>query len=84
MHLKKPLDVSYGAQNMFTTETTVIEENFIIEFYEGFLSGMNSVHNNYYEDRTFTFEYTIPSGFRIQLSSCRWEKINNFDQVSNF
>ena len=72
---------------MFTTEKTDLEQNFIFEFYDddnnlGFLSGMNSVHDNKYEDRVFNFDFTIPNGFIIQLSSCRWQKINYFDQVS--
>ena len=74
---------------MFSTELTELDQNFLFEFYDdennlGFLSGMSSVHDNYAEDRVYKFDFTIPNGFTIQLSSCHWQKINFYDLASPF
>jgi len=71
-----------------TTPETTFDATFIFEFVKGddelgFLSGMYSYHDNGFEDRVFTFEYTFPSDHKIKFGTCKWETANDFDLVSS-
>ena len=46
----------------------------------GYLSGMQSFHNNHHEDRKFQFFYTLPIDYKIE-KNCQRRTANGYDQV---
>lgn len=79
-------DVIYGISNKMTTPESRFDETFIFEFINdndelGFLSGMYSFHDDEYEDRVFSFDYTFSNDHKVRLGTCRWEQVNELDSV---
>jgi len=68
------------------TPTTTFDATFGYDFRQEkrFLQGVDSLHDNWTQDRSYTFSWATFDGISLSHCSANWIKINNYDQDMDY